>query len=190
MSASEPPSASNLLGFYRLVGQLKTTKRAGWVLRDVNQPESVSDHMYRMSLIALTASPSTIDKTHAVKLALIHDLAEAIVGDITPLDGIGKEEKHRLEEQAMAHIRDVNLVGSDTGKEVYQLWVEYEHGQTEAARFVKQIDKLELVLQADEYERAQAINLGEFFDSTAGAITHPCLTDIDKAVRSERNQRL
>lgn len=59
--------------------------------------ESIADHMYRMSIMAQIIEDSKIDKSKCIKMALVHDMAEAITGDITPDDGISAEEKNRLE---------------------------------------------------------------------------------------------
>lgn len=59
--------------------------------------ESIADHMYRMSIMAQIIEDLTIDKSKCIKMALVHDMAEAITGDITPDDGISAEEKNRLE---------------------------------------------------------------------------------------------
>ncbi|VCX40723.1 unnamed protein product [Gulo gulo] len=90
--------ARNLLRFLRLVGQLKRVPRTGWVYRNVEKPESVSDHMYRMAVMALVTKDEHLNKDRCVRLALVHDMAECIVGDIAPADNIPKEEKHRREE--------------------------------------------------------------------------------------------
>ena len=76
---------------------LKTTPRTGWVNHGVDKPESIADHMYRMSLMAMVAAKSMpeLDQNRCVKLALIHDLAEAIVGDITPHDPVTKRRRRR-----------------------------------------------------------------------------------------------
>jgi putative hydrolase of HD superfamily len=104
-----------------------------------------------------------VDSEKVIKMALIHDLAEAKVGDITPLDGISKKEKHDLEEKAM-----IKLVNSlDNGKDLLSLWKEFEEGKTKEAKFVKRLDKLEMMFQAYEYGITQPrVNLREFWDNT------------------------
>jgi putative hydrolases of HD superfamily len=176
-SATATPSATNdsasLLDFMLLVGRLKTTKRTGWVLRNVALPESIADHMYRMSLLALVISDAG-ERDHAVKLALAHDLAEAIVGDLTPVCGVSKEEKFRREESAMVDIRDGCLRGNPAGAELYALWSEYEANETRAAILMKDIDKFEMIVSASEYETAQpSLDLSEFFESTRGKFRTP-----------------
>lgn len=183
--------AASFLSFFRLVGRLKETKRTGWVRSGVQGAESVSDHMYRMSLIAFTAaSDAGVDGLHAAKLALVHDLAEALVGDITPHDGITPQAKRKREQDAMRVICDDLLKGMEVGLELYDLWFEYEMGDSEEARFVKQIDKLEMVLQADEYEQAQGLDLDDFFRSTENVVTSEPLKSVDCLIRKQRENRL
>lgn len=122
--------------------------------------ESISDHMYRMSIITMFAPASLssrINIPHCMKMALIHDMAEALVGDITPVDGVPKAEKSRRESTTMEYLTN-GLLGSVnsgmTGKEIKDIWQEYEDGQTLESHFVHDVDKLELVLQMLEYERS------------------------------------
>lgn len=174
-------SASSAIDFLTLCHRLKTTKRAGWVKRDVNNPESVADHMFRMGLMALIASDMTgVDRNKCVKMAIVHDIAEAIVGDITPSDGIPKMEKSRREREALEHM--CNLLGEGSrAKEIAELWTEYEENSSLEAKVVKDFDKVEMILQALEYENEQGKDLDEFFTSTAGKFQ----TEVGKAWASE-----
>ncbi|KAF7838103.1 HD domain-containing protein 2-like [Senna tora] len=163
-----PPSASSAIDFLSLCHRLKTTKRAGWIRKDVKDPESIADHMYRMGLMALIASDIPgVDRNKCIKMAIVHDIAEAIVGDITPSDGISKEEKSRREQEALDHMCKV-LGGGSRAKEIAELWMEYEANSSPEAKFVKDLDKVEMILQALEYEDEQQKDLDEFFQSTAG----------------------
>ncbi|XP_030665494.1 HD domain-containing protein 2 isoform X1 [Nomascus leucogenys] len=160
--------ARSLLQFLRLVGQLKRVPRTGWVYRNVQRPESVSDHMYRMAVMAMVIKDDRLNKDRCVRLALVHDMAECIVGDIAPADNIPKEEKHRREEEAMKQI--TQLLPEDLRKELYELWEEYETQSSAEAKFVKQLDQCEMILQASEYEDLEHKpgRLQDFYDSTAG----------------------
>ena len=82
-----------------LVGQLKRQMRTGWVRQGVqDRVESVADHMYRMAVLALfSEEDAELDVARCVQLAVVHDLAEAEVGDITPFDGISREQKQAME---------------------------------------------------------------------------------------------
>lgn len=59
--------------------------------------------MYRMAVLAMTLQQETtngsLDVIKCIKMALVHDIAEAIVGDITPRCGVSNEEKFQLEEK-------------------------------------------------------------------------------------------
>ncbi|RDX82002.1 5'-nucleotidase domain-containing protein, partial [Mucuna pruriens] len=114
------PSASSAIDFLSICHRLKTTKRTGWVRKDVKNPESIADHMYRMSLMALIASDVPgVDRNKCIKMAIVHDIAEAIVGDITPLDGISKTEKSQREQEALDHMCKVLGGGStEQGKDL------------------------------------------------------------------------
>nr|XP_040139192.1 5'-deoxynucleotidase HDDC2 isoform X2 [Ictidomys tridecemlineatus] len=54
--------------------------------------------MYRMAVMAMVTKDDHLNKDRCIRLALVHDMAECIVGDIAPADNIPKEEKHRREE--------------------------------------------------------------------------------------------
>src|SRR5436190_1274118 len=69
--------------------------------RGVRDPESVADHSYGMALLALVAPlPAGVDRDRLIRLALVHDLAEARVGDLTPGE-LPRAEKHAREAAAM-----------------------------------------------------------------------------------------
>lgn len=174
-------SSSSVIDFLSLCHRLKTTKRAGWVKRNVNNPESIADHMYRMGLMGLTmADIPGIDRDKCIKMAIVHDIAEAIVGDITPSDGIPKEEKSQREREAITYM--CKLLGEGArAKEIDELWMEYEENSTAEAKIVKDFDKAEMILQAVEYENEQGKDLEEFFQSTAGKFQ----TELGKAWAAE-----
>ncbi|CAL4889645.1 unnamed protein product [Urochloa decumbens] len=175
------PAPSNAIDFLTLCYRLKTTKRAGWVKRGVQGPESVADHMYRMGVMALVAADLPgVDRDRCVKMAIVHDIAEAIVGDITPSDNVPKEEKSRMEKEALDHMCEL-LGGGPRAQEIRELWTEYENNASLEAKVVKDFDKIEMILQALEYEKEQGRDLEEFFQSTAGKFQ----TDIGKAWAAE-----
>jgi len=152
----------NFFQFIRLALKLKQTQRKGWVMRGVQDAESVADHTFSISLLALMLSkhhPGNLDREKCISMALIHDLAESIVGDITPHDGISVDEKQQREQEAMQEITD--LIDDD---EILLLWKEYEAAETPEAQFVKSLDKLEMLIQAFEYEQHQDVNLDEFWE--------------------------
>jgi putative hydrolase of HD superfamily len=100
-------------------------------------------------------------------MALVHDMAESLVGDITPVDGVNKKEKSRREETTMDYLCSTLLGkvdGGVAGDDIKALWREYEDAKTPESIFVHDVDKVELLLQMLEYERAKggALDLSEF----------------------------
>ncbi|XP_021356196.1 HD domain-containing protein 2-like isoform X2 [Mizuhopecten yessoensis] len=130
--------------------------------------------MYRMAMLSFLVDPKTgINKDRCIKMSLVHDMAESIVGDLTPSDNVSKDEKFIREEKAMQHI--TSLVGDEASQEMISLWKEYETQSTAEARFVKDLDRFEMILQAAEYEQldGRPKALQEFFDSTNGKFQSP-----------------
>uniref|UniRef100_A0A8C5Q5Q9 5'-deoxynucleotidase HDDC2 n=1 Tax=Leptobrachium leishanense TaxID=445787 RepID=A0A8C5Q5Q9_9ANUR len=183
-------TGKNLLQFMKLIGQLKRVPRTGWVYRKVEKPESVSDHMYRMAIMAMLTEDKNLNKDRCVRLALVHDMAECIVGDIAPADNMPKEEKHRKEKEAMKHL--AQLLPEEMKKEVYELWEEYEYQCSAEAKFVKELDQCEMILQALEYEELEKRpgRLQDFYDSTAGKFQHPEVVQLVSAIYEERDSNI
>lgn len=97
-TTTHKPDLQGKLELMHLLERLKTQKRTGWVREGIKGPESIADHMYRMAMLSLLSEEDEeLDIAKCVQMAVVHDLAEAIVGDIAPSDGISKEEKQRLE---------------------------------------------------------------------------------------------
>lgn len=130
--------------------------------------ESIADHMYRMSIMCMMAPASLttrINLAHCSRMALVHDMAEALVGDLTPADKIPKAEKSRREASTMDYLTHKLLGQVDgglAGADMRALWQEYEDAVTPESQFVHDIDKVEMVLQIVEYEKTHAVDLGEF----------------------------
>ena len=128
-----------------LLGKLKDLKRSGWVMKKVSAPESVADHSWGVALLAVLLTPEGLDGHKCLQLAIVHDLQESIVGDITPADGIGREEKSRRERAAVGLLAEkLNF------PELKALFEEFEALETPEARFVKDLDRIEAVLQGRE----------------------------------------
>ncbi|KAI0060664.1 HD domain-containing protein [Artomyces pyxidatus] len=162
------------LAFFHILEKLKTQKRTGWIDHKVPNPESISDHMYRMAVLAMCCSDTRLDIAKCVMLAVVHDLAEAQVGDIAPREGIPKAEKRRLEAEAMHNFVHDMLHNSPAAQRIEALWQEYEDQATDEARFVKDLDRFEMASQALEYEREHGMTtLQPFFDSSIPLVRHP-----------------
>ncbi|MBL6981661.1 MAG: HD domain-containing protein, partial [Anaerolineales bacterium] len=164
---------------YFEISHLKQLYRQGWLQRGVSPDscESVAEHTFGVALLAFLLADThypDLDALKVLRMALIHDFGEIYAGDITPGDNIQPEEKNQLERVSVEQVFG-KLPG---GNEYIQLWEEYESNTSPEAQFVRQVDKLEMLLQASIYEHQGWENLGEFFDCTNARITLPELTHL------------
>jgi putative hydrolase of HD superfamily len=147
MSTSDNHSksaASSAIDFLTISRGLKTQPRTGWVRQEANpRIESVADHSWRISLMAMVAgfassSDNNIDTNKCIQMALVHDIAEATVGDITPYCGVSDEDKHQQELKAITKLTEGLGGTTSLGAElILSLWKEYEEGTSEEAKLVK-----------------------------------------------------
>ena len=138
----------NLLDFLLVAGKLKTIPRTGWVDSGVDEPESVADHSYRTALTAMMLSDSMgLDTCKVMRMALLHDLAEAETGDITPMMKIPNHLE--LENEAM---RTILSSLDEAQRAVYwEAWLEYQRKESPEAILVHDADQIDMILQAYEY---------------------------------------
>ena len=132
--------------------ELKDEKRTGWELRNIEDPETVADHTWGTAFNVLVHAPEKIDKEKTLKMALIHDIGETEAGDIAhrAVDAENKvteEEKEQKEEEAVQKISEA------LGEELLDLWKEYEERETKEAKFVKDMDLIDMCLTALKYEK-------------------------------------
>ena len=132
---------------------LKNVLRAGWVRAGIESPESVAAHSWGMSMLALKLAPKELDLARVLSLCIVHDIPEVRVGDLTPHDDTSTKAEDEL--NAM----------KEMAPEWVGLFEEYEQGKTPEAKFVKQLDKLDMALQAEIYQSKFDIPLSEFIES-------------------------
>ena len=163
-----------MLYYMHYLQNLKLSKRTGWYHHGVPAPESIADHMYRMAMLAMLVDDTQLDVRKCVMMALVHDLAEAQVGDLTPMCQVDKEEKTRREHAAIEYLTRDLLADTPAAQQIRALWDEYEARATPEARLVKDLDCFELCLQTFEYEQAQGIrDLQQFWQGAIPKIHNP-----------------
>ncbi|AHG03166.1 phosphohydrolase [Halobacterium sp. DL1] len=145
-----PEDVEALLTAYRL----KDEGRTGWQLRNVEDPESVAGHSWGVALLTLAyAGDAGVDADRALRLAVLHDVGEAELGDVpTRADpdhqpDVSPEEKERRERET------VETLAGALGDDVLADWTAYEERETPEARFVKDMDLVDMCVQALYYER-------------------------------------
>ena len=169
-----------LASYFRLM-RLKRLYRQGWLKRGLPEDlcESVAEHSFGTAVLALLVagkagdggSIGKVDTSHAVLMALVHELGESYAGDITPVDGVSRESKEALERDAILRA----LEGHPDRQWFLSLWEEFEAGTTNEARFVRQLDRLEMGLQAALHDAEGHPGMGEFFDSARRTVDEPRL---------------
>jgi putative hydrolase of HD superfamily len=151
--------------------RLKRLDRTGWILRGLpNGTESVAAHSFGVAVTSMLLADELqkrdvkIDVEKLIRIALLHDWAEARVGDMprTATAYFGAETRRRAETAAFADIVHhlSNRVRYD------ELYNDYEHRESVEARLVKAADILDLLMQVISLERAGARGLDEFWEVT------------------------
>ncbi len=151
--------------------RLKHLPRTGWLVRGIAAPETVAAHSWQMALVALQLSveyAGDYDFNKVIKLCLCHDLAESIIGDITPCEA-AYETKAEKEAAAM-----VQLAADAAFPEAALLFNEYEAQITPEAQLANDLDQLDLYAQSLDYEQKYPEkDLTEFRTRAAAKIKTP-----------------
>ncbi len=131
---------------------MKELPRTGWVESGIPEPESVAEHSFRTAVLAmLLADLQGLDSGKAVKMALLHDLAEAVTGDLTPGEKRRRGLAYQAEEEK-AIDRLLSRLPGDVATSYRALWDELREASSSEAELVARADKVEMLLQASEYE--------------------------------------
>jgi putative hydrolases of HD superfamily len=184
---SADPELDGILAFLRTAERLKSTPRSGWTTS--GERESVAAHTWRLSLMAAVLSDRfpDIDLARLLKICLIHDLGEALHGDVpAPLQSAEASKAIREREDLQSVLAPLP---ERQREELTALWDEYEAASTPEAQLAKGLDKLETILQ-----HTQGLNPTDFdyrFNLTYGqayTAAHPILsalrTRLDEATEA------
>ncbi|MCF7793530.1 MAG: HD domain-containing protein [Candidatus Cloacimonetes bacterium] len=148
---NKPDNDEAVINTFQYFLRLKALYRQGWLQRNVPdiKTESVADHSFGIAMLALLLCPPELDKLKVLEIALLHETGECIIGDLTPWDNLTEEKKSEMEKNAVIKI----LSNLPDDKRLISLWEEFEYETTEEGKFVRQLDKLEMGLQAEIYEK-------------------------------------
>ena len=166
------PNLQDVIKFLDITGLLKRTQRTGWVDVGVYQPESVADHTFRTAVLCmLYADVQGLDTLKILRMALIHDLPEAMIGDLMPSQ---KNAQTKQNEKNVIH-GILGLLPVMEKENYLAVWNEYQEGKTKESKAVRQLDKIEMALQAKEYEKMGTAtkNLKRFIKSAKASIDLP-----------------
>jgi len=148
-SAESMEKAERILNFIKFGEQFKKVRRYSTV-EMMPEKESSAEHSWHLALMAFVLVSEinfNLDELKLIKLALFHDLPEAITGDINySLIYFGKKTKEKKNIEELEAIREIRKnTGERTGQNVFDIWTEYEDGYTREALFVKALDKVESI---------------------------------------------
>lgn len=151
----------NVINYYVLCNRLKNVIRTGWLDWNVNKDrvESVAEHIFGVQMLAIAMKSEfnyDVDILKVIYMLAIHELGEAIIGDLTQFQ-ISKEEKMVIERDAVHKI----LNGLLDGKEIEKLYLEYDEKKSKEAKFADQCDKLECSLQCKLYDQENTVDFNK-----------------------------
>ncbi|MFF3455805.1 HD family hydrolase [Streptomyces sp. NPDC002730] len=148
-------------------GTLKHTKRSGWWMAGVRDPESVAEHAWRTSLIAsIIAKLEGADPARAAFLAVWHDSQETRTGDVNYL---GKKYGTEADPQAVTADQTAGMP-EVLASTVRDLIAEYEARESPEAVCARDADKLECMLQGIEYKAQGYENAQRWIDNSRGRL--------------------
>lgn len=173
---------------------LKKLRRTGWQLRGIRDGESIADHCFGVVFLTHFLSSlvsAKLDRSRAVSIAIVHEIGETRVGDIPYVTLKYFQTKDAMETMAIGDV--LEPLGKEVSEESLKLFREFEDGTTIEGRFVKAIDKLDMLVTAAEYEKAGFSGLKDFWDnkSTFKAFEEfPELADYARYLLEKRAQRV
>ena len=202
-----PEHSRQIIAFMSLAMTLKSVRRQGWIDRGVPNSESSADHSWSLALFAwlIACEIEELDANRILLMALLHDLPEALAGDATPFDrhrnADGKipdehfraapeygerESKSKVARERAALVKMTRALPLETREQISGAWEEYVAGETTEARFVRQLDKLETLLQAEIYlDQHPEIVIDSFRFGTDRDVRDSELRAIFSAIRSQ-----
>lgn len=136
---------SAFLSFLQSAENLKSTLRSGHT--STGRPESTAEHTWRLCLMVMLFEGvyPQIDHHKLLKLCVIHDLGEALHGDIPAVEQDPTVDKSIEERQHLLAV--IAALPQPQHDAILALWDEYEAAATPEARLAKAFDKLETCLQ-------------------------------------------
>jgi putative hydrolases of HD superfamily len=179
---------NSILDFIRRAERLKNTLRSGYTSTGRN--ESVAEHTWRLCLMAMVLEKyfPEADMARVLKICLVHDLGEALNGDIpAPLQS---EELSKAANERNDFLILVDSLPADIQKELIGLWDEYEHASSPEAKAAKALDKLETIIQhnqgknPDDFDYSFNLDYGKTYTSA-----HPVASEIRKILDEETIKR-
>jgi len=201
-----------ILDFFIKVNKLKEMPRTGWVLMEVENPETVAEHIFGTAVTGwLLSRKKNLNIEKIIKTTFAHDLCEVYAGDITPFfyyprlpkdkkerkkillkwarllaeekRKIGKEKFEKEKKALLKLIKPLNLV---LRKESFSLWLSYEKGLLREGKFARQINRIETLLQSIIFFGTKDIGVRtNWWEWTEEIVDDPLLIDFLKVIQNK-----
>ncbi|SIT01689.1 putative hydrolases of HD superfamily [Virgibacillus pantothenticus] len=184
----------------RLGENLKTELRHSWLSN--GRRESVAEHTWRMTLMAVLLQPylkTNLDMDKLLKMVIIHDLVEAEARDIPVFeimnDVAAMKQKQANELRAMSNIK--NILPEELGEDLYRIWIEFEAKETYEAKVANALDKLEVQIQHNEadistwkpIEYELCLLLGEHTDFSSVLTELKAIIELEAKEKIQQSQK-
>ena len=177
LMTSKKPNDQGIERFWHLLENMKQQKRRGWMEKlGMRNAESVAEHSYAVAMLSLFEAArrgSGYDRKQLLELALIHDLEESLTGDFTPKDKRKLGSREVLRRRNVAQREILAVIPSAARSGWVKRWTDLRLRRTREARLVKEMDLLEMALQARAYGEARPADksgVREFYRSAENGI--------------------
>jgi putative hydrolase of HD superfamily len=183
-------SLEKIIHFSEIIGKLKVVNRAGWISQvGIIQPESVADHSFRCAILAMCIGDLLgVNTEKLIRMLLLHDIQESITGDYdyAAKEGIGTPRVKLQEKMAINEV--LSKLPAKLKRKYYAIWQECEDKTTREAILANDIDKIEMLIQALEYEKEgyDSGKLEAFWTSTQSKIETPIVQELFKLLNDKR----
>jgi len=158
-------SPKKTIEFLAKIGKSKNIARSGWIREGIKNPESVAEHSFQLSvLVMVLADQLGVDKEKLIKMALLHDFGEVVTEDMVWSRGTMIDIKKRAEKEQQEK-KEIEKVFKIIGRshEYAEIFKEMIERTSQEAEIFWELDKLEMAVQALQYEKEQNKKLDEFF---------------------------
>ena len=176
------------LTFIQAAERLKSVLRSGKT--SLGRKESTAEHTWRLCLFAMVLEDElkAFDLLKILKICIIHDLGEALNGDVPAIEKKNKSINKRTEYADLMSL--LSVLPDKQKEEISSLWLDYEEGRTPEAQIVKALDKLETIVQHNQVDQGKEFNY-EFNLNYGEQYTHahPCIEILRAFINEDTLQR-